>query len=105
MDYTKYHFSAEADLMRQASLDPRYVSMHLSLHGEFAMQVSAMWSARASMSHPADLFLSFLTGWLCSHVLGVDQAMARQLDLVVAKPRSTPMSSSWLARRTRQRRQ
>lgn len=82
MDYTKYHFSAEADLMRQASLDPRYVSMHLSLHGEFAMQVSAMWSARASMSHPADLFLSFLTGWLCSHVLGVDQAMARQLDLV-----------------------
>ena len=45
MDYTKYHFSAEADLMRQASLDPRYVSMHLALHGEFAMQVSAMWSA------------------------------------------------------------
>lgn len=82
MDYTKYHFSIEEALMREASLDSRYVGMHLRLHDEFAEQVCAMWGARASMSNPAEVFLSFLTGWLCLHVLGVDQSMARQIERV-----------------------
>ncbi len=82
MDYAKHHFSLEEALMREYSLDERYVAKHLHLHGEFSRQVQAMWSARASMSNPAEVFLAFLTSWLCLHVLGVDQAMARQIDLI-----------------------
>ena len=82
MDYVKYHFSVEETLMRNESLDPRYVKMHLRLHDEFSKQVCAMWSAKASMSNPAEGFLSFLTSWLCLHVLGVDQSMARQVELI-----------------------
>ena len=82
MDYAKYHFSVEQELMREFSLDQRYVTKHLHLHEEFSRQVRAMWGARASMSNPAEVFLAFLTSWLCQHVLGVDQAMARQIDLI-----------------------
>ena len=82
MDYAKHHFSIEEGIMTQAAIDPRHVELHLRLHREFSDQVRAMWSARASLSNPAEVFLSFLTSWLCLHVLGVDQAMARQLAAI-----------------------
>ena len=82
MDYAKYHFSVEEALMHGESLDPRYIKIHLRLHDEFAEQVRAMWSARAALSNPSEVFLSFLTAWLCLHVLGVDQSMARQIELI-----------------------
>jgi diguanylate cyclase (GGDEF)-like protein/hemerythrin-like metal-binding protein len=82
MDYAKHHFSIEEDLMRRAGMDQRYVVLHLKLHEEFAEQVRAMWSARAALSNPAEVFLSFLTSWLCLHVLGIDQSLARQLVLI-----------------------
>ena len=82
MDYTKDHFSTEEALMQASGIDARHLTMHQRLHREFAEQVVAMWSARASLSNPAEVFLSFLTSWLCLHVLGVDQVMARQLAAI-----------------------
>ena len=82
MDYTKDHFSTEEALMQAIGIDARHLAMHQRLHREFAEQVVAMWSARASLSNPAEVFLSFLTSWLCLHVLGVDQVMARQLAAI-----------------------
>ena len=82
MDYTKHHFSAEESLMRQGGVDERHVALHLRLHDEFAEQVQAMWNARAALTNPAEVFLSFLTSWLCLHVLGVDQSLARQLAAI-----------------------
>ena len=82
MDYTKEHFSTEEALMQRAGIDARHLAMHQRLHRDFADQVFAMWSARASLSNPAEVFLSFLTSWLCLHVLGVDQLMARQLAAI-----------------------
>ncbi len=82
MDYTKYHFSVEESLMQHEGVDQRHVALHLKLHDEFSEQVRAMWSARAALSNPAEVFLSFLTAWLCLHVLGVDQSLARQLALI-----------------------
>jgi hemerythrin len=82
MDYTKYHFLVEASLMQRKGVDQRHVVLHLKLHDEFSEQVRAMWSARAALSNPAEVFLSFLTAWLCLHVLGVDQSLARQLALI-----------------------
>ena len=82
MDYTKHHFSVEETLMRRAGIDQRHVALHLRLHDEFAEQVQAMWSARSALLNPAEIFLSFLTSWLCLHVLGVDQSLARQLKSI-----------------------
>ena len=82
MDYTKYHFSNEAAIMQQQGVDQRHTTMHLKLHGEFAEQVRAMWGARSTLSNPAEFFLTFLTSWLCLHVLGVDQSLGRQVALI-----------------------
>ena len=82
MDYTKHHFSIEESLMRKGGVDERHVALHLRLHDEFAEQVQAMWNARAALTNPAEVFLSFLTSWLCLHVLGVDQSLARQLAAI-----------------------
>ena len=82
IDYTKYHFSAEEDLMQRSGVDQRHTTLHLRLHDEFVEQVRAMWSARSALSNPAEVFLSFLTSWLCLHVLGVDQSLARQIELI-----------------------
>jgi hemerythrin len=82
MDYAAHHFSVEETMMRQHGVDRRHVTLHLRLHDEFTDQVRAMWSARATLSNPAEVFLSFLTAWLCLHVLGVDQSMARQVALI-----------------------
>ena len=82
IDYTKYHFAAEKDLMQRTGVDRRHITLHLRLHDDFVEQVRAMWSARSALSNPAEVFLSFLTSWLCLHVLGVDQSLARQIELV-----------------------
>ena len=82
MDYTTYHFSTEVSVMQAAGLDARHTVMHRKVHADFVEQVRAMWRTRNSFSNPAEIFLSFLTAWLCLHVLGTDQAMARQLALI-----------------------
>lgn len=82
MDYAIDHFAVEEALMRLHGVDLRHVALHLKLHDDFDEQVRAMWSARAALANPAEVFLSFLTSWLCLHVLGVDQALARQLGSI-----------------------
>ena len=82
MDYTKTHFSAEEALMHREGVDARHATLHHRLHDEFIDQVLALWGARQSLANPAEIFLSFLTAWLCLHVLGVDQSLARQLAVI-----------------------
>ena len=82
--YVREHFATEEDLMRAQRVDPRHLRPHVRSHEQFGEQVRAMWAARSTISNPSEVFLSFLTSWLCMHVLGVDQAMARQLDAIGA---------------------
>ena len=82
MDYTKCHFSTEEALMQRENVDPRHTVLHHKLHQDFTEQVRSIWGARSSLSNPAEFFLSFLTSWLCLHVLGVDQSLARQIVLI-----------------------
>lgn len=84
MDYARSHFAVEEVLMQRHGIDDRHLAQHLKLHDDFIEQVRAMWGARAALSNPAEVFLSFLTSWLCLHVLGIDQSMARQLALISA---------------------
>jgi hemerythrin len=39
-----------------------------------------MWSLRHTLRQPAETIMGFLTSWLGLHILGVDQAMARQIS-------------------------
>jgi len=82
MDYTKYHFSTEEALMQRENVDPRHTQVHHKLHQDFTEQVRSIWGARSSLSNPAEFFLSFLTSWLCLHVLGIDQSLARQIEAI-----------------------
>jgi hemerythrin len=41
-----------------------------------------MWNSRAALNNPVEVFHAFLTSWLCLHVLGTDQALARQILLI-----------------------
>jgi hemerythrin len=82
INYAEYHFREEEQLMRENGLDPRHIEGHDELHRAFVDQLRGMWSAKDTMSHPAEVFLSFLTSWLGLHILGVDQSMARQMERV-----------------------
>lgn len=82
MSYARQHFSHEEELMRRDGVDARHLAMHVRLHDDFTEQVQAIWSARKSLGNPAEIFLAFLTSWLCLHVLGVDQSLARQLAAI-----------------------
>ncbi|HZV55128.1 MAG TPA: hemerythrin domain-containing protein [Rhodocyclaceae bacterium] len=81
-DYARRHFADEEGLMRDANLDPRHIDAHTRHHHQFVEQVASMWRARGSMKNPAEVVHGFLTAWLTFHILGEDQAMARQLALV-----------------------
>jgi hemerythrin len=78
--YTLYHFAEEEQLMRERGLDARHVKTHSALHRQFAEQVATMWSARSALQQPAQSFVGFLAYWLGMHILGIDQAMARQMQ-------------------------
>lgn len=78
IDYACFHFEDEEALMAQKGLDPRFIAHHHNLHEKFVDQVYALWSRRADMRDPARTFIGFLTSWLGTHILGVDQSMARQ---------------------------
>ena len=83
-DYAHYHFADEEKLMKDFGLDHRHADAHILHHRQFIEQVVSMWRSRASMVNPAEVVHGFLASWLTFHILGEDQAMARQIALVRA---------------------
>jgi len=82
MDYAVHHFSVEEGKMRQSRVDQRHVGYHLQAHKDFIGNLHDMWNSRAALNNPVEVFHAFLTSWLCLHVLGTDQALARQILLI-----------------------
>ena len=82
--YAREHFSDEESLMREVGLDARHVALHTKHHHEFVEQLAAMWRTRGAMKNPAEIVYGFLSAWLAFHILGEDQAMARQIAFVQA---------------------
>ncbi|MBK6295804.1 MAG: diguanylate cyclase [Rhodoferax sp.] len=82
--YAEHHFSEEEALMRRIGVDDRHVTQQQDLHHTFLEQLNAMWGAKETLSHPAEVFLTFLTSWLGLHILGIDQLMARQMRRIEA---------------------
>lgn len=72
-DYTKYHFSAEEELMRKFSY-PQYIN-HKSAHDTFIMRVAEFQDEfRKGRILVLNVELSqFLRDWLYNHILTVDK--------------------------------
>lgn len=82
LDYTRYHFQDEESLMRTEGVDPRHVDAHHAMHKQFVAQVKSMWERRSAMSDPSVSLVGFLTSWLSLHILGIDQSLTRQIQLI-----------------------
>ena len=82
MDYAVHHFSVEEAKMQHSCVDLRHVGYHLQAHKDFIGNLHDMWNSRAALNNPVEVFHAFLTSWLCLHVLGTDQALARQILLI-----------------------
>ena len=52
------------------------------MHQQFVEQVVMLWAQRTTMADPAKTLVGFLTSWLGLHILGIDQSMARQIQLI-----------------------
>lgn len=83
-DYTRFHFTDEERIMTEAALDPRHIADHKKLHHAFTEHVISMWNTRNNMADPAETLHGFLTSWLTYHILGEDQAMAREMQRIAA---------------------
>jgi diguanylate cyclase (GGDEF)-like protein/hemerythrin-like metal-binding protein len=83
-DYAAYHFKEEENLMAEAGVDSRLFDQHTRIHRRFLDQLSRMWMSRESMAAPAQILHGFLASWVSFHILGADQAIARQIALIRA---------------------
>jgi diguanylate cyclase (GGDEF)-like protein/hemerythrin-like metal-binding protein len=83
--YAKYHFEEEEKLMAAAGLDRRHVERHEREHADFCRSVEEMVGRAAGDDGiAARQLVAFLVHWLTYHILGSDQAMARQMRSVAA---------------------
>ncbi|MGP1630567.1 MAG: diguanylate cyclase, partial [Giesbergeria sp.] len=82
--YTKTHFHDEEMLMRDVGIDMRHRKSHAMLHAQFVEQINATWSVRHALPNAAESIMGFLTTWLGLHILGTDQALARQVVAIAA---------------------
>ena len=82
--YAHRHFADEEKLMAETAIDERHLQAHARHHRQFVEQVVSLWTARATLAHPAETLHGFLAAWLTVHILGEDQTMARQVAEVAA---------------------
>jgi hemerythrin-like metal-binding protein len=81
--YAATHFRHEEDLMAEFACDPKFIEIHSRVHQEFAAQVVKMRAFPVNQQD-IDYLLRFLSSWLAHHILGIDQAMARQIRKIRA---------------------
>jgi hemerythrin len=91
-DYAAHHFEDEERLMVERGVDERHRANHHREHEDFRASIAQL--ARPDGHPPAARgrrVLEYLTRWLAYHILGADQAMARQMAAIAAG--STPAAA------------
>jgi hemerythrin-like metal-binding protein len=79
-EYARHHFADEEKMMGELAVDPRHRDEHIGHHRQFVEQLVSLWKSRAAIDKPAEAVHGFLAAWLTVHILGEDQAMARQMS-------------------------
>lgn len=83
LSYAAHHFLTEETLMAAVAMEPSALEHHRATHARFTEQVREMAASIHSGDAVAgDKLLSFLASWLVMHILGEDQAMARQIRAI-----------------------
>jgi len=82
-DYTVYHFQEEEKLMKGIKVDSRHLARHIEEHKHFLAEVESIFETiQADSLQKANVLMQFLSHWLAFHILGDDQDMARQIELI-----------------------
>nr|WP_320132064.1 diguanylate cyclase [uncultured Holophaga sp.] len=84
MDYSRSHFAEEEAIMAARGIDPRFLEAHREQHRQYALTLQEARRTLLDQSHPTRTLASFVGQWLIYHILGWDQAMARQLRAMAA---------------------
>ncbi len=83
LQYASFHFETEDALMARYGIDGRHHRLHLDSHAKFAGDVMRMRDAYLNGHEVTGAsLLSFLANWLIFHILGEDQALARQIRAI-----------------------
>jgi hemerythrin len=81
--YAVYHFAEEQRLMGRHGLDSRHIHVHRLEHKVFLDEVTRLHDQLDLQgSTPGFELFEYLTSWLTYHILGRDQEMARQIQLI-----------------------
>ena len=82
-EYSRYHFQTEEALMASRACALQHAEEHRQIHEDFFREVQVMFVwARENPAEAVPALLRYLTTWLVHHILGSDQAMARQLRAI-----------------------
>ncbi|MFO7718293.1 MAG: bacteriohemerythrin, partial [Desulfohalobium sp.] len=83
LEYAKFHFQDEEELMERSGLDARHIAAHRAQHRAFFEESQALTTVEKEL-YPEQTreLLQYLVDWLAYHILGIDQSMARQLRAV-----------------------
>lgn len=83
IDYTKFHFNDEEQLMCNVGLDARHITHHEQLHRDILDEISTLLSDKVtdklSIAH---YILDLIIHWLVYHILGTDMNMAKQMKRI-----------------------
>jgi diguanylate cyclase (GGDEF)-like protein len=83
VNYTKYHFGDEEQIMFRTGVDARHISAHLHAHQAFLHDITLQRNSITSHRlEDSQSLLDYLVHWLAYHILGMDQNMARQVQAI-----------------------
>lgn len=82
LEYTKYHFSSEEELMKEKNINKEFFKDHCKNHEFFVETVINEYSTidENNMGVKAKALLDFLINWLAFHILRQDKMMGIQLN-------------------------
>ncbi|MCW8806975.1 MAG: EAL domain-containing protein [Rhodanobacter sp.] len=82
LDYTRYHFRTEADLMREWRVDATHREAHLKAHHGFISFLQRVQPlAPERMAESVEYTILFLSQWLLHHIMGMDVRLAREIRI------------------------
>lgn len=84
-DYAAYHFAEEETLMAGAGIHAAHLERHRDQHAYYISEIERLCrDCSPERPETGQGMLRFLTSWLAYHILGTDQAMARQMAYIAA---------------------
>lgn len=82
LDYTGLHFAEEMTQMQQLGVDMRHLQRHAQEHTSFIAEIRQLNVASRLPQDQLHNLVTWLTNWLTYHILGTDQRMAHQIELI-----------------------